>query len=142
MATQQVSSPSSLACVSMSPTEPLLLPRLLSLFTFLCHTGVESPTHEIRADAAPSARSAKSIIITLANRHTFDRPVEILIHPSGTGHQAGPLGGLWEGRGADPLGCRHVAPRPVASQGEGRGQRAETGDQLGGSWEHDSSWQT
>ncbi|XP_039710745.1 von Willebrand factor A domain-containing protein 5B1 [Pteropus medius] len=44
--------------------------------------GVESPTHEIRADAAPSARSAKSIIITLANRHTFDRPVEIFIHPS------------------------------------------------------------
>ncbi|EFB18623.1 hypothetical protein PANDA_003717, partial [Ailuropoda melanoleuca] len=44
--------------------------------------GVESPTHEIRADAAPSARSAKSIIITLANRHTFDRSVEILIHPS------------------------------------------------------------
>ncbi|XP_075418708.1 von Willebrand factor A domain-containing protein 5B1 [Tenrec ecaudatus] len=44
--------------------------------------GVESPTHEIRADAAPSAHSAKSIIITLANKHTFDRPVEILIHPS------------------------------------------------------------
>ncbi|KAM5248203.1 von Willebrand factor A domain-containing protein 5B1 isoform 2-T2 [Ctenodactylus gundi] len=44
--------------------------------------GVESPTHEIRADAAPSARSAKSITITLANKHTFDRPVEILIHPS------------------------------------------------------------
>ncbi|MBZ3871701.1 von Willebrand factor A domain-containing protein 5B1 [Sciurus carolinensis] len=44
--------------------------------------GVESPTHEIRADAAPSARSAKSVIITLANKHTFDRPVEILIHPS------------------------------------------------------------
>uniref|UniRef100_A0A669QQJ0 von Willebrand factor A domain containing 5B1 n=1 Tax=Phasianus colchicus TaxID=9054 RepID=A0A669QQJ0_PHACC len=44
--------------------------------------GVESPTHEIRADADPSACSAKSIVITLANRHTFDRPVEILIHPS------------------------------------------------------------
>lgn len=44
--------------------------------------GVESPTHEIRADAAPSACSAKSILITLANKHTFDRPVEILIHPS------------------------------------------------------------
>ncbi|XP_052491935.1 von Willebrand factor A domain-containing protein 5B1 [Budorcas taxicolor] len=44
--------------------------------------GVESPTHEIRADAAPSASSAESVIITLANRHTFDRPVEILIHPS------------------------------------------------------------
>ncbi|XP_074831844.1 von Willebrand factor A domain-containing protein 5B1 [Carettochelys insculpta] len=44
--------------------------------------GVESPTHEIRADADPSAHSAKSIKITLANKHTFDRPVEILIHPS------------------------------------------------------------
>ncbi|CAH7440565.1 von Willebrand factor A domain-containing protein 5B1 [Phodopus roborovskii] len=44
--------------------------------------GVESPTHEIRADAAPFAHSAKSIIITLANKHTFDRPVEILLHPS------------------------------------------------------------
>ncbi|XP_074074342.1 von Willebrand factor A domain-containing protein 5B1 isoform X2 [Macrotis lagotis] len=44
--------------------------------------GVESPTHEIRADAAPSAHSAKSVIITLANKHTFDRPVEILIHPT------------------------------------------------------------
>ncbi|XP_056364199.1 von Willebrand factor A domain-containing protein 5B1 [Oenanthe melanoleuca] len=44
--------------------------------------GVESPTHEIRADADPSARSAKSVVITLANKHTFDRPVEILIHPS------------------------------------------------------------
>ncbi|XP_008588820.1 PREDICTED: von Willebrand factor A domain-containing protein 5B1 [Galeopterus variegatus] len=44
--------------------------------------GVESPTHEIRADAAPSACSAKSITITLANKHTFDRSVEILIHPS------------------------------------------------------------
>ncbi|NXB20368.1 VW5B1 protein, partial [Rhagologus leucostigma] len=44
--------------------------------------GVESPTHEIRADADPSAHSAKSIVITLANKHSFDRPVEILIHPS------------------------------------------------------------
>ncbi|XP_069466473.1 von Willebrand factor A domain-containing protein 5B1 [Ambystoma mexicanum] len=44
--------------------------------------GVESPTHEIRADADPSAHSAKSITITLANKHTYDRPVEIVIHPS------------------------------------------------------------
>ncbi|XP_054995203.1 von Willebrand factor A domain-containing protein 5B1 [Sorex araneus] len=44
--------------------------------------GVESPTHEIRADAAPAASSAKSIIVTLASKHTFDRPVEIHIHPS------------------------------------------------------------
>lgn len=53
------------------------------LSAFLCRSGVESPTHEIRADAAPSACSAKSIIITLASKHTFDRPVEVLIHPSG-----------------------------------------------------------
>ncbi|XP_056397624.1 von Willebrand factor A domain-containing protein 5B1 [Hyla sarda] len=44
--------------------------------------GVESPTHQIRADADPSAPSAKSIMITLANKHTYDRPVEILIHSS------------------------------------------------------------
>ncbi|KAJ1142521.1 hypothetical protein NDU88_008835 [Pleurodeles waltl] len=44
--------------------------------------GVESPTHEIRADADPSAHSAKSITITLANKHTYDRNVEIVIHPS------------------------------------------------------------
>ncbi|XP_014353627.1 von Willebrand factor A domain-containing protein 5B1 [Latimeria chalumnae] len=44
--------------------------------------GVESPTHSIRADADPSARSATSIVITLADKHTFDRPVEIVIHPS------------------------------------------------------------
>ncbi|KAM9370148.1 LOW QUALITY PROTEIN: von Willebrand factor A domain-containing protein 5B1 [Phaethornis superciliosus] len=42
---------------------------------------VESPTHEI-ADADPSAHSARSIIIILANKHTFDRPLEILIHLS------------------------------------------------------------
>ncbi|XP_060058382.1 von Willebrand factor A domain-containing protein 5B1 [Erinaceus europaeus] len=44
--------------------------------------GVESPTHKIRADATPSACSATSVIVTLANKHTFDRPVEILIYPS------------------------------------------------------------
>lgn len=102
---------------------------------FLCHSGVESPTHEIRADAAPSARSAKSIIITLANRHTFDRPVEILIHPSGTTRQAGPLGGLWEGGGADPVGQRYAA-----SPGRGGGySREETSNS--GPWKPDSSWQ-
>lgn len=94
---------------------------------------MESPTHEIRADASPSARSAKSIIITLANRHTFDRPVEILIHPSGTVHQAGPPGCLWEGGGADPMGHRHVAPHPVAS--ERVGARDRGGDQLLATWE-------
>lgn len=70
--------------VLMSPSELLLLLNLsLPCPVFLCYSGVESPTHEIRADAAPSAHSAKSIIITLASKHTFDRPVEILLHPSG-----------------------------------------------------------
>lgn len=128
MATQQVSSPSSLACVSMSPTEPLLLPRLLSLFTFLCYTGVESPTHEIRADAAPSARSAKSIIITLANRHTFDRPVEILIHPSGTGHRAGPLEACGREEVLIPWGADMwpLVQWPARWRAGDRGQRQET----------------
>ncbi|XP_064161735.1 von Willebrand factor A domain-containing protein 5B1-like isoform X1 [Anguilla rostrata] len=44
--------------------------------------GVESPTHAIRADADPSARSATSIVITLADKYTYDCPVEILIYPS------------------------------------------------------------
>lgn len=117
MVTQQVRSPSSLTCVSMSPSESCFFRDCRAYPASLRPTGVESPTHEIRADAAPSARSAKSIIITLANRHTFDRSVEILIHPSGTVHQAGPLGRLWEGRDADPVGHRHAAPCPVARPG-------------------------
>ncbi|KAG9329114.1 hypothetical protein JZ751_007613 [Albula glossodonta] len=44
--------------------------------------GVESPTHAIRADADPSARSATSIVITLADKYTYDCPVEIFIYPS------------------------------------------------------------
>ncbi|KAJ8360616.1 hypothetical protein SKAU_G00171410 [Synaphobranchus kaupii] len=44
--------------------------------------GVESPTHAIRADADPCARSATSIVITLADKYTYDCPVEILIYPS------------------------------------------------------------
>ena len=88
---------------------------------FLCYSGVESPTHEIRADAAPSACSAKSIIITLANRHTFDRPVEILIHPSGIVRQAGPPGMPWDGGGADPVQHRHrSSDQPGRGWGEER----------------------
>ncbi|XP_037539730.1 von Willebrand factor A domain-containing protein 5B1 [Nematolebias whitei] len=44
--------------------------------------GVESPSHAIRADADPLARSATSIVITLADKYTYDFPVEILIYPS------------------------------------------------------------
>ncbi|XP_072512461.1 von Willebrand factor A domain-containing protein 5B1 isoform X3 [Salminus brasiliensis] len=44
--------------------------------------GVESPSHAIRADADPSARSATSIVVTLADKYTYDCPVEIIIYPS------------------------------------------------------------
>ncbi|XP_034029335.1 von Willebrand factor A domain-containing protein 5B1 [Thalassophryne amazonica] len=44
--------------------------------------GVESPSHAIRADADPLARSATSVIITLADKYTYDCPVKILIYPS------------------------------------------------------------
>ncbi|XP_051961681.1 von Willebrand factor A domain-containing protein 5B1-like [Xyrauchen texanus] len=44
--------------------------------------GVESPSHAIRADADPSARSASTIVVTLADKYTYDCPVEILIYPS------------------------------------------------------------
>lgn len=50
--------------------------------SFLC-SGVESPSHAIRADADPSAHSATSIVVTLADKYTYDCPVEILIYPSG-----------------------------------------------------------
>lgn len=46
-------------------------------------TGVESPSHAIRADADPLARSATSVVITLADKYTYDCPVRILIYPSG-----------------------------------------------------------
>ncbi|XP_041954932.1 von Willebrand factor A domain-containing protein 5B1 [Alosa sapidissima] len=44
--------------------------------------GVESPSHAIRADADPCARSATNIVVTLADKYTYDWPVEILIYPS------------------------------------------------------------
>ncbi|XP_036389932.1 von Willebrand factor A domain-containing protein 5B1 [Megalops cyprinoides] len=44
--------------------------------------GVESPTHAIRADADPFARSATSVVITLADKYTYDCPIEIIIYPS------------------------------------------------------------
>ncbi|XP_077480349.1 von Willebrand factor A domain-containing protein 5B1 isoform X2 [Stigmatopora argus] len=44
--------------------------------------GVESPSHAIRADADPLARSATSVVVTLADKYTYDCPVQILIYPS------------------------------------------------------------
>ncbi|XP_041858789.1 von Willebrand factor A domain-containing protein 5B1 [Melanotaenia boesemani] len=44
--------------------------------------GVESPSHAIRADADPLARSATNVVITLADKYTYDYPVQILIYPS------------------------------------------------------------
>ncbi|KAK1803443.1 hypothetical protein P4O66_020881 [Electrophorus voltai] len=52
--------------------------------------GVESPSHAIRADADPSACSATSILVTLADKYTYDCPVEILIYPSGVYHTHAP----------------------------------------------------
>lgn len=52
------------------------------LCLLLC-VGVESPSHAIRADADPLARSATSVVITLADKYTYDCPVKILIYPSG-----------------------------------------------------------
>lgn len=49
--------------------------------------GVESPSHAIRADADPLARSATSVVVTLADKYTYDCPVKILIYPSGTSIQ-------------------------------------------------------
>nr|XP_040026266.1 von Willebrand factor A domain-containing protein 5B1 isoform X2 [Gasterosteus aculeatus aculeatus] len=44
--------------------------------------GLESPTHALRADADPSAQSASSTYITLAQEHPFDRHIEIILHLS------------------------------------------------------------
>ncbi|XP_051989711.1 von Willebrand factor A domain-containing protein 5B2-like [Xyrauchen texanus] len=44
--------------------------------------GLESPTHALRADADPSAKSASATYITLAEEHPCDRNLEIILHLS------------------------------------------------------------
>uniref|UniRef100_A0AAV2JPY6 VWFA domain-containing protein n=1 Tax=Knipowitschia caucasica TaxID=637954 RepID=A0AAV2JPY6_KNICA len=44
--------------------------------------GLESPTHALRADANPSAQSASTTYITLAQEHPYDRHIEIILHLS------------------------------------------------------------
>ncbi|XP_069053362.1 von Willebrand factor A domain-containing protein 5B2 isoform X2 [Lepisosteus oculatus] len=44
--------------------------------------GLESPTHALRADADPSAQSASATYITLAEKHPYDRHLEIILHLS------------------------------------------------------------
>ncbi|XP_059357316.1 von Willebrand factor A domain-containing protein 5B2 isoform X2 [Carassius carassius] len=44
--------------------------------------GLESPTHALRADADPSAQSASATYITLAEEHSCDRHLEIILHLS------------------------------------------------------------
>ncbi|XP_051873957.1 von Willebrand factor A domain-containing protein 5B1 isoform X2 [Pristis pectinata] len=44
--------------------------------------GVESPTHALRAGADPIARSASTLYITLAEKHQYDRNLQIILHPS------------------------------------------------------------
>ncbi|KAG7257819.1 hypothetical protein CRUP_018750 [Coryphaenoides rupestris] len=41
--------------------------------------GVESPSHAIRADADPLARSATSVVITLADKYTYDCPDAMVV---------------------------------------------------------------
>ncbi|KAG7249667.1 hypothetical protein CRUP_001862, partial [Coryphaenoides rupestris] len=41
-----------------------------------------SPTHALRADADPSAQSASSTYITLAQEHPYDRHIEVILHLS------------------------------------------------------------
>uniref|UniRef100_A0A4W3HRT9 von Willebrand factor A domain containing 5B2 n=1 Tax=Callorhinchus milii TaxID=7868 RepID=A0A4W3HRT9_CALMI len=53
-----------------------------NLHTPPCILGVESPTHALRADADPGARSASTTYITLAESHQYDRNLEIILHPS------------------------------------------------------------
>uniref|UniRef100_A0A8C9F1V9 von Willebrand factor A domain containing 5B2 n=1 Tax=Pavo cristatus TaxID=9049 RepID=A0A8C9F1V9_PAVCR len=43
--------------------------------------GLESPTHALRADADPWASSATTTCVTLAERHRYDRNVEIILYP-------------------------------------------------------------
>ncbi|XP_019714889.1 von Willebrand factor A domain-containing protein 5B1-like [Hippocampus comes] len=55
------------------------------LFFFLnakFNSGLESPTHALRADADPSAQSASATYITLAQEHPYDRHIEIILHLS------------------------------------------------------------
>ncbi|KAM6443802.1 von Willebrand factor A domain-containing protein 5B2 isoform 2-T2 [Liasis olivaceus] len=48
--------------------------------------GLESPSHALRADANPYASSASTICITLADKHSYDRNLEIILHPSEPHH--------------------------------------------------------
>uniref|UniRef100_A0AAY4AMG4 VWFA domain-containing protein n=1 Tax=Denticeps clupeoides TaxID=299321 RepID=A0AAY4AMG4_9TELE len=50
--------------------------------TTKCVLCLESPTHALRADADPSALSATATYITLAEEHTYDRHLEIILHLS------------------------------------------------------------
>lgn len=49
------------------------------------YSGLESPTHALRADADPNAQSASATYITLAEEHLYDRHLEIILHLSGEG---------------------------------------------------------
>lgn len=64
-----------------------LFPPINSLIHLLTPSklasGLESPTHALRADADPSAQSASATYITLAQEHPYDRHIEIILHLSG-----------------------------------------------------------
>lgn len=58
---------------------------------------MESPTHALRADGDPSAKSASATYITLAEEHPYNCNLEIILHLSGeaTG------GAVWGGEGEE-----------------------------------------
>lgn len=68
------------ATSSISSSRNLLI---LLLIPSKLTSGLESPTHALRADADPSAQSASATYITLAQEHPYDRHIEIILHLSG-----------------------------------------------------------
>lgn len=90
------------------------LPRRL-----LLPTGLESPSHALRADADPWASSATTTCVTLAEPHRYDRDLEIILYPCGEGGRCpwwvwGRWGVAPKASRASPSPLRHgVAPNPA-----------------------------
>lgn len=75
-----------LACWPVLTFSPFSFSRnilILLLIPSKLTSGLESPTHALRADADPSAQSASATYITLAQEHPYDRHIEIILHLSG-----------------------------------------------------------
>lgn len=75
--------------------------------------GLESPTHALRADADPWASSATTTCVTLAERHRYDRDVEIILYPCGKGRRCGGSGG-GDGNAPEVWGQRECLQNPTS----------------------------